>query len=126
MIDALFSQPNYLASKKMLDAAVLRHEAIASNLANIETPNYKRLDVSSTFENELRQAVAGGDSDQIASTRPQLAVDTQAVSGRSDGNTVLLESEMLKLNQNMVEHTLDTQLVSSALMKMQMAITGKT
>ena len=126
MIDALFSQSNYLAAKKMLDAAVLRHEAIASNLANIETPNYKRLDVSSTFESELRQAVAGGDSDQIASTQPQLAVDTQAVSGRSDGNTVLLESEMLKLNQNMVEHTLDTQLVSGALMKMQMAITGKT
>ena len=126
MIDALFSQANYLAAKKMLDAAVLRHEAIASNLANIETPNYKRLDVSSTFENQLRQAVAGKDADEIAATQPQLAVDTQAVSGRSDGNTVLLESEMMKLNQNMVEHTLDTQLVSSALMKMQMAITGKT
>ena len=39
MIDALFSQSNYLAAKKMLDASVLRHEAIASNLANLETPN---------------------------------------------------------------------------------------
>jgi flagellar basal-body rod protein FlgB len=126
MIDALFSQSNYLASKKMLDAAVLRHEAIASNLANLETPNYKRLDVSPAFESQLRQAVAGANSDEISATQPQLAVDTQAVSGRSDGNTVLLESEMLKLSQNMVEHSLDTQLVSGALMKMQMAITGKT
>ena len=53
-------------------------------------------------------------------------IDSTAVSGRGDGNTVLLETELLKLNQNMVEHTLETQLVSGSLMKMQMAITGKT
>jgi hypothetical protein len=33
---------------------------------------------------------------------------------------------MLKLNQNMVEHSLETQLVSAALMKMRLAITGKS
>jgi flagellar basal-body rod protein FlgB len=48
------------------------------------------------------------------------------VTGRSDGNTVQLETEMLKLNQNTVEHSLETQLVSSQLMKMRMAITGKS
>jgi len=58
MIDALFNQPNYLAAKKMLDVTVLRHEAIASNLANVEVPNYKRLDVSPSFESQLAQAVA--------------------------------------------------------------------
>ena len=126
MIDALFTQSNYLAAKKMLDATVLRHEAIASNLANIETPNYKRMDVAPSFENQLRQAISSKDPEQIASTQPQLAVDLTAVSGRGDGNTVLLEPELLKLNHNMVEHTLETQLVSGSLMKMQMAITGKT
>ena len=126
MIDALFSQTNYLAAKKMLDATVMRHEAIASNLANIETPNYKRLDVAPSFEAQLKQAISSKDSEQIESTLPQLAVDSTAVSGRSDGNTVSLEAELLKLNQNMVEHSLETQLVSGSLMKMQMAITGKT
>lgn len=125
MIDALFSQSNYLAAKKMLDASVMRHEAIASNLANVETPNYKRLDVSPSFESQLSQAVASNDPDQIAAAKPALSVDTSAVSGRSDGNTVLLETEMMKLNQNMVEHTLETQLVSNSLMKMRIAITGK-
>ena len=125
MIDALFSQTNYVASKKMLDAAVLRHDAIASNLANIETPNYKRLDVAPSFELQLRQAIAGKDSEQIASTRPELAVDSNAVSGRNDGNTVLLETELMKLNQNMVEHTLETQLVSGSLARMRLAINGK-
>ena len=126
MIDALFGDSNYVASKKLLDVNVLRHEAIASNIANVETPNYKRLDVSPSFESQLSQAVASRDAGQIAGLQPELAVDNQAISGRSDGNTVQLETEMLKLNQNMVEHSLETQLVSAALMKMRLAITGKS
>lgn len=125
MIDALFSQPDYLAAKKMLDATVLRHEAIASNLANIETPNYKRLDVSPSFESQLQQAIGTQDPQQIAAAQPELAVDAQATSGRSDGNTVLLETEMMKLNQNMIEHTLETQLVSYSLQKLRTAATGQ-
>lgn len=125
MIDALFNQPTYVAAKKMLDATVLRQEAIASNLSNLETPNYKRLDVAPSFEAQLSQAVKGGDAAQIAGLQPQLAVDSSAVSGRSDGNTVTVESEMLKLNQNTFEDALETQLISASLAKMRLAITGK-
>jgi flagellar basal-body rod protein FlgB len=126
MIDALFGNANYTAAKKMLDATVTRHDAIASNLANIETPNYKRMDVAPSFEGQLAQAVASGNPDQIANLQPTLTVDGSANANRSDGNTVQLESEMLKLNQNMVEHSLETHLVSGALMKMRLAITGKS
>jgi len=125
MIDALFNQPAYAAAKKMLDAIVLRQEAIASNLSNLETPNYKRLDVAPSFEAQLSQAVKGGDAAQISGLQPRLAVDMSAVSGRGDGNTVTLESEMLKLNQNTFEDALETQLVSATLTKMRLAITGK-
>jgi len=55
-----------------------------------------------------------------------LTVDTSAVSGRTDGNTVQLESEMLRLDQNTVEHAMETQLVGAELAKMRMAITGKS
>ena len=40
MIQTLFNQSNYVVTKKLLDATVLRHQAIAGNLANVETPNY--------------------------------------------------------------------------------------
>ncbi|MDB6020527.1 MAG: hypothetical protein JWQ04_384, partial [Pedosphaera sp.] len=50
---------------------------------------------------------------------------TTSDAGRSDGNTVQLESELLKMNQNMVEHSLETELVSNSLLKMRLAITGK-
>jgi flagellar basal-body rod protein FlgB len=125
MIDALFTNSDYVAAKKMLDVSLLRHQAIASNLANIETPNYKRLDVAPSFEAQLSQAVAGQNAAEIASLQPSLAVDTSAVSGRADGNTVQLETEMLKLNENTVENTLETQLVSNTLAKLRLAITGK-
>jgi len=124
MIDALFGDSNYVAAKKMLDVNVIRHEAIASNIANVETPNYKRLDVSPSFESQLSQAVSSRDAAQIASLQPGLAVDARANSGRNDGNTVQLEDEMLKLNQNTVEHGLETQLVNGALAQMRLAITG--
>jgi flagellar basal body rod protein FlgB len=46
-------------------------------------------------------------------------------SGR-DGNTVHLENELMQLNQNAVTHTLETQLVSTMLSRMRLAITGKS
>jgi flagellar basal-body rod protein FlgB len=125
MIDGLFNQPNYVAAKKMLDATALRQEAIASNLANLETPRYKRVDVASSFADELQEAVATRDAATIAQVQPQLAVDATAVPVRKDGNTVQLESELLKLNQNVLEHHLETQLITGAMLKLRLAITGR-
>jgi len=125
MINALFSQPNYLAAKKLLDATVLRHEAIASNLAHVETPNYKRLDVAPSFSAELSQALAGKSPDQIAGVQPQLAVDASAIATNRDGNTVQLETELAQLNKNYLAHTMETQLITGSLLRLRLAITGR-
>ena len=53
------------------------------------------------------------------------ATDLSAVATRKDGNTVQLESELLKLNQNFLEHQLETQLVSGNMLKLRLAITGR-
>jgi flagellar basal-body rod protein FlgB len=126
MVEALFSEPNYLAAKKTLDAVALRHEAISSNLANLETPGYKRLDLAPGFQAELDRACASGDAGQLASLQPTLTPDATAVAAGLDGNTVNLEQEMALLNQNALVHTLETQMVSSRLMRLRMAITGKS
>lgn len=126
MIDALFSQTNYVAAKKLLDATTLRHEALSSNIANIETPGYKRLDVNASFKSELGKAMAGQSAPAIRKLQPQLAVDNTAVAKGLDGNTVNMEEELLKMNENTVAHTVETQLISSNLIKLRMAITGKS
>jgi flagellar basal-body rod protein FlgB len=125
MIDALFSQPNYVAAKKMLDATVLRHEALASNLANVENPGYKRIDVAPSFSAELQQAVAAGNSDQIAGTQPRLSVDSTAIASNCDGNSVELETELAEMNKNFLAHAMETQLVTANLLKLRLAITGR-
>ena len=125
MIEALFNQPGYVATKKMLDATAMRHEAIASNLANVETPHYKRIDVAPSFQEELRAALGGKNPDQIRSIRPTLVEDTNAIAGTKDGNTVELETELMNLNQNTLAHTVETHLATGALLKLRLAITGR-
>jgi len=124
MIEALFNQPNYLTAKKTLDAVALRQEAIANNLANLETPGYKRMDLAPQFEQELQRACSAKDSQQLASLQPSLAQDANARAGSKDGNTVHLEEELMRMNQNAMTHALETQLVTGALAKMRLAITG--
>ena len=125
MVEGLFSGTNYLAAKRLLDATALRQEAIAGNLANVETPGYRRMDVAPAFEAELKQAIGARDVAALKTARPQLAVDATARSSRQDGNTVILESELLKLNQNSVEHAMETQMITGNLVRMRLAITGR-
>ncbi len=124
MIDGLFNSSGYLAVKKLLDAVALRHEAIASNLANIETPGYKRVDIAPSFGNELQRALASHNDGNIAAIQPKLEVDSTAVAQSPDGNTVKLESELVNMQQNTLNHTLATQLISARLLKLRLAITG--
>ena len=125
MISALFTQPSYVASKVSLDATAARATAISSNIANLERPGYKRIDVSPAFESELNTAIASGSVSKMSSITPQLAVDQSAVASTRDGNTVQLETELVNLSQNSMAHTLETQLVSSSLQKISSAISGR-
>jgi flagellar basal-body rod protein FlgB len=126
MIDGMFNQTGYAATKRMLDATALRQEAIASNLANLETPGYKRLDVAPTFQSELQQAVRSNDPQRLNSLRPAMVVDAKAVSANRDGNTVQLETELANLAQNTMDHQLETQLLTGTLLKLRLAITGRS
>jgi len=126
MIDALFNQPDYLAAKKQLDAIALRQDAIASNIANLETPGYKRLDVAPAFNSELERACAARDPQEIAALKPELTVDPSAVAVSPDGNTVNLETELLEMNKNSLAGTLQTQLITTDFYRLRMAITGKS
>ena len=110
----------------MLDATVARHDAIAANIANAETPHYKRVDLAPSFQAELQQSMASGDADRLASLRPRLAVDSQALPANRDGNTVNLEHELVELSQNSLQHSVESQVVSAALLKLRLAITGKS
>jgi len=110
----------------MLDATVLRHSAIAQNLANLETPNYRRVDLNPNFQAEFARALKSDGGADLARVEPTVVEDATAVASTRDGNTVRLEDEMLLLSQNTLQHAFETQLVSGSLLKLRLAITGKS
>lgn len=125
MIEPLFTSNNYQIACKLLDAATLRHEAIAANVANAETPGYRRIDVSPSFATELRASMARGDLPQTAANlQPTLEQDVHARTVRPDGNSVDIEHELLEMNRNSAEHEYLTQVVTYNLKQLKMAITG--
>lgn len=126
MIEPIFQTDNYQLARKLLDASVLRQEAIATNIANAETPGFRRLDLAPDFAVQLKSRLASGDFASHADlVRPMLAEDPTARSIRPDGNTVELERELLAMNRNSVEYDYLSEVVSSNLKQLKMAITGR-
>jgi flagellar basal-body rod protein FlgB len=124
MIEPIFQTDNYQLARKLLDVAALRQEAIASNVANAETPGYHRLDVAPSFAQQLKSQMASGNISAPSSLQPQLAEDASAHSTRPDGNNVEIETELLAMNKNSVEYDYLTQVVSNNLKQLKVAITG--
>ena len=128
MIDPVFQSQNYQLARKLLDGAALRQEAIASNIANAETPGYRRLDVAADFAEQLKARtqtgeLATGGAEQL---KPTLVQDPFARSVRPDGNSVELEKELLAMNKNAVEYQFLTEVVSGNIKQLKMAISGRT
>lgn len=91
------------------NASWVRNEVINNNLANVDTPNYKRKDVS--FESYLYAQVAGGDSlddninnIELESLVPMTYVDESGFSYRMDGNNVDVSTEEAELAKNQLRY----------------------
>jgi flagellar basal-body rod protein FlgB len=127
MIDPIFQSDNYQLARKLLDAAALRSEAIASNIANAETPGYRRLDVAPDFAEQLKARCQAGDlARESGSVRPTLVQDPYARSVRPDGNSVEIEKELLAMNRNSVEHEFLSDVITGNIKQLKMAITGRS
>ena len=124
MIEQLFSSANYRATKQLLDVAVLRHEALATNIANVETPHYKRVDLPKEFAQQLAARIRTGDAGSMPI--PEVVEDATATSVRKDGNNVDIDKEMMGLSKNAAEFDMLTEFVSGSLKQLRLAITGRS
>lgn len=125
MVASLFNSDNYTAVKKLMDVSALRHASIASNLANVSTPGYKRVDLSKSFEEELNASIKSRDADVIAEASPRTEVDTFTASTRADGNNVQIDSELLGLTKNTMNFNVLTEFASGSLKQLRHAIVGR-
>ena len=93
------------------DAAWQRNEAISNNIANVDTPGYKRQDVA--FESVLQQALGNNRyesmDDKVAHVdlsrlRGRAYLDYANYSYRLDGNNVDIENENVMLAENQLKY----------------------
>ncbi len=101
---------------KAADASWTRNDILSNNIANADTPNYKRKDVS--FQGYLQAELAGADTStlqkrvsdiELGSINATTYTDMAYLSYRLDGNNVDVDTENVELASN--------QLMYQALMK---------
>lgn len=110
----------------MLDVTALRHKVMAGNLANVDTPGYKRLDISPTFRAELQASIKNGDITALQEVRePEIEPESGLKATRLDGNNISLDRELMEINQNALEYQTMARFVSSSLKHLRTAITGR-
>jgi flagellar basal-body rod protein FlgB len=125
MIESIMANENYVLAKKMLDASAIRHDLIATNLANVETPGFKRLDLDPGFSKQLDSLVQKNDLRGLRELEVQGQVDTRTRASRPDGNNVELDRELLELSRNALEYDFLAEYASNSLSRIKTAITGR-
>lgn len=111
MVKSILSSPQEVVLERALAAAALRHKVISNNIANVNTPGFKRSDV--VFEDKLTAAMSAPPS-ALARTHakhmagrpgagagPSVVTDT-ATSLRTDGNNVDIDAEMAGIAKNTI------------------------
>ena len=108
---------------KLTDVTQLRHRVLAQNVANVNTPGYRRLDVQ--FEETLSEQLASRSNASVNSLRPEVHED-QTTPTRLDGNNVEIDLEMMRLNKNTLLGNTYLQLLTTKLGMMRRAVSGRS
>ncbi|HHY47666.1 MAG TPA: flagellar basal body rod protein FlgB [Firmicutes bacterium] len=136
-MSGLFGSPTFLAIQRALDALSLRHRVIANNIANVNTPGYKAMEVS--FESELKSALEqvskegahgfpGVGTVELWLTHPghipsvpasvsdvEASLVRENTVYRVDGNSVDIDREMARLAENTIRYNSLAQIAQARL-----------
>lgn len=101
---------NYInVLEKACDASWTRNSVISNNIANVDTPGYKRKDVQFEdylmneigYTNSLDDEVANADLDALTSTT---YTEYAGMDYRIDGNNVDIDTESAELAKNQIKY----------------------
>ncbi len=107
----------------LLDAAQRKHDVVANNLANLNTPGYRTRRVR--FARRLEDVM-----DRTGKLKPGARLETELWSPMfrdvaADGNDVKLEREIVQLNKNSVRMRVYLAAVRSRIQRLRSAIEGR-
>lgn len=102
-----------------IKAETLRQKAIANNIANLETPGYRRIDVK--FEELLAKCLRSSKEFDISEIEAQIYQPKQTPV-KSNGNDVNLEAEIGQMIKNTLRHKTYIRLLSKKYNQIELAI----
>ena len=121
---------NYVnVMQKTMDATAMRSEVILNNMANVNTPGYKRKDIR--FETELKHAFARASQDTVdarvknldlEALTPKTYTDYEELSYRYDGNNVDINNENAILAEVQTKYNALMDLINSDFASMRAAM----
>ena len=89
-----------LGLQRAISGAAMRQEVLANNLANAETPGFRRSDVD--FHSTLAQAMSSGDSSTVENV--SFSPEQEQSTMRADGNGVDVDVESANMAKNGLEY----------------------
>lgn len=107
--------------KLMLDGCAARHRVLAHNLANAETPNFKRQDIN--FKETLTKAINGDNRNGDQQANFQINTDTRSPSALN-GNNVSIQRELGMILQNSMLYNTATTALSHKFARLRQAVRG--
>ena len=105
---SMIETPLMRGLERVLDESAFRHQIIATNLANVDTPGFRTKDVR-PFAGEIEQAMANGTGEEAAFS--PVAHEIPGLLERPDGNNVSVERESLLLAQNQLRFQVAVQIL---------------
>jgi flagellar basal-body rod protein FlgB len=97
-----------------------RQRTIASNIANLETPGYRRLDVR--FEELLAKALRSRHAANVGDAKPEV-FEPPGTTVKANGNNVDMETEIGALVKNAMRQTAFIRLLHQKFTQIENAIT---
>jgi flagellar basal-body rod protein FlgB len=115
------------ALETSISFAAARHRLIADNLANADTPGYRRKDLDVRAFNDALKEACGADACSSPEKAWPLARRAGAEGGilRHDGNDVNMEMELALLSKNASFHNQMVALLRKSLEAVKMAISER-
>ena len=105
-----------------LRAESLRQKAIANNIANFQTPRYRRIDVR--FEELLAKALDSPGGAEVSEIEPEI-YQPKETAVKSNGNDVNLETEVGEMVKNSLRHKAFIRLLNKKYRQIELAMNTK-
>jgi len=123
--DSMIETPLMRGLERALDQAAFRHQVLAANLANVDTPGYHTRDVPA-FAGEIERAMAGPGEEGLPSPplMTPVAREVRGLMERPDGNNVSVERESLLLAENQLRFQLAVAFLKAEFHRVSLAING--